>query len=86
MITTLYEKLKERNYKTYTVCQLPGCSKPLKRKFHQKIRKYCCTEHAQEAKKIYLKEWKLRNKENVSIWNKRYAKNRKKRIKEGLIS
>jgi len=81
-----YKKLQERNYTKYSVCQLEGCDKPLVRKFHQKIRKYCCEEHALEAQRAYRKEWNKRNKDNIKVWNRRYFANRKKRIAEGVTN
>jgi hypothetical protein len=86
MITTLYDKLSSRKYKEYTVCQFPGCSKPLKRLFHQKIRKYCSEEHAKEAQRLYIAEWKRKNKDRVKMWNHRYVVNRRKKIKQGIIT
>lgn len=85
MIVTLYDKLKSRNYKDFTICQFPGCTKPLQRLFHQKVRKYCSEEHAQKAKLIYISEWKKVNKDRVKIWNHRYAKKRRKKIQAGVI-
>lgn len=78
-----YKQLKSREYKTFTTCQLPGCNKPIKRLFIQKIRKYCCPEHAQKAKMMYLAEWKLRNKDRRKEYNHRYWIKIAKRKKDG---
>ncbi len=85
MLNKDYKKLKATNYRKYTTCQLPGCNKPLKKKFGQKVIKYCCPEHALEAKKLYLAEWKRRHKENVKVWNHRYWL-RQKRKKNNQVT
>lgn len=85
MITTLYDKLRARNYREYTVCQLPGCSNELKKLSGKNVKKYCCQEHAKKAQRLYINEWRMRNRDRVKKWNKRYVINRKKRIKEGSI-
>ena len=85
MKKTLYEKLKEKKYTEYTMCQLPGCKNKLVLLSGQKIRKYCCVEHAKEAQKMYLKEWRKNNQSLVKFYNKRYSRNRKRKIKQGLI-
>jgi hypothetical protein len=85
MITTLYDTLSARNYKEYSTCQLPGCSNDLKKTSKQKVAKYCCADHARKAKLLYIKEWKLRNKDRVKIWNNRYAKKRWKKVLSGEI-
>jgi hypothetical protein len=82
---TLYEILKERKYLEYTTCQLPGCEKPLERLTEQKIRKYCCREHAIEAQKMYLKEWRRNHTQLVKIYNKRSMRIRKLKFKHGIL-
>ena len=85
MLPATYKQLSERHYKDYTTCQLPGCNKELEKFQRQKVRKYCCIEHAKEAQKLYIAEWKITHKENVRLWNKRYATKRLK-IKRGLLN
>ena len=62
-----FEKLSSRKYKTFDICQLDGCEKKLIGR-----NKYCCDKHAEEAKKIYRREWEKRNPDRKKQWNKNY--------------
>jgi hypothetical protein len=86
MIITLYDKLKARNYKTFKVCQFPGCDKPLKRLFSQKVKKYCSLKHALEAQKLYRSEWNNLNRDRIREYNHRYATKRRKKIQSGELN
>jgi len=74
----LEKKLFTRKYKKLTVCQLPGCKNKLTDR-----NKYCCTEHAEEAKKLYKKIWSRNNKDKVKKHNHNYwiKKNENKQVK-----
>lgn len=74
------EILKNRQYKNIYICQLEGCYEPILKKTDKKRNKYCCDEHAQQAKKLYRKMWVKENKEKISRYNKRYFKKLKNRI------
>jgi hypothetical protein len=69
----IYEKLSKRNYKEYFSCQLPGCNNPIVKQEGQKIRKYCCKEHAKKAQMMYKRMYETRNKDRVKVWRKNYA-------------
>lgn len=84
MITTLFEKLSRRTYKEYTTCQLPGCSLPIDKEAGQK--KYCCKEHAKKAQYMYIQEWNALHPDHVRLWKRRYARNYRKRLREGTIN
>lgn len=84
-MTELFDILKNRRYKEYNVCQLPGCQNKLDEKNRKIFRKYCCLEHAKKAKYLYKLEWEKNNPERKKIWNHRYAVKRWKRVKNGEL-
>ena len=84
MLPDIYKKLSERHYKDYTTCQFPGCDKTLDKVKGQRVRKYCSIEHAKQAQKLYIAEWKVTHKGNVKAWNERYVRNVKLKIKQGI--
>lgn len=66
------KQLLNRNYKEISICQLDGCSNPILKKTRNKRNKYCCDEHAQEARKMYRKLWCSMNKNVVKEYNRKY--------------
>ena len=77
MIKTLYDKLSERHYTEYSICQLPGCSEKLVAGVSLK---YCTKEHARKARLMYRVEWNKKHKKNIKLWNERYARNHKQEL------